>query len=521
MIQRKNMISRLHSRRLIIAIVYCCLYFFFPNLSVSFPSIQQKDSYLQERIKTGIDAMYAMRYAEATRAFDDIIVKYPNEPTGYFFRSQIHLWKFLFDYSEADYRLFLQTCDKAIAVAETSLKQHPDNTFAQTIVGAVYGFRAMANFRAENFVKATLDGRSCYNYLNEVVKKNPSEFDVYLGMGMFHFGVAAMPSVVRTAANFAGLKGNLEGGLAEIRMAAEKSLWARNDASMFLAMINAYYKRDFTQGLRYLNDLTARYPTNVPVLYSLGNVELFVRKPLSALPYYQKVAQLSDTNFRAFSAFAHYRIGECYWRLNEFEKAKGEFQRFFKGRYERSFRGNALLRLALCYEMTGNRAEAVKGYTKCVALTPFEPDDRFASRRAKTLAQKPLDAAQTQLIKGINCVESLRLQEAEQLLRPVAQNSALSKELRSEAFYNLGETCRESKRNAEAITFYLKAIELEPSEELWVMPWSYYRIAEIHANAGKIELSRSYIEKAKVFNGYDFQEWLTFLMERDATLLKG
>lgn len=508
-------------RVLVINIVCCFVLLLLPRSLSTFSDAPQKDPYLQERIATGIDAMYAMRYAEAARAFDDIIAKYPTEPTGYFFRSQIHLWKFLFDYSESDFRLFLQACDKAISVAEVSLKQRPDNTFAQTIVGAVYGFRAMANFRAENFVKATLDGRSCYNYLNEVVKSNPSEFDAYLGMGMFHFGVAAMPSVVRSVANFAGLKGDLEGGLAEIRKAAEKSIWAKNDAAMFLAMINVYYKRDFTLGLRYLNELNTRYPTNIPVLYSLGNVELFVRKPQTALPLYQKVAQLSDTNFRAFSAFAHYRIGECFWRMNDFEKAKAEFQRFFKGRYERSFRGNALLRLALCYEMTGNRGEAVKGYSKCAALTPFEPDDRFAARRAKSLVQKPLDAAQRQLIKGINCVESLRLQEAEQLLRPLADNATLSKEIRSEALYNLGESLREGNRTAEAIPLYLKAIELEPAEERWIMPWSYYRIAEIHFNAGKRELSRTYIEKTKVFSGYDFQEWLTFLIERDATLLKG
>jgi len=484
-------------------------------------SQQQADKFLKDRITNGLDAMYSMRYNDATKEFDDIIRVYPYEPTGYFFRSQIHLWKFLFDYSEPDYRLFLQMCDKAIAVAESSLKQRPNNTFAQTIVGAVYGFRAMANFRAENFMKAALDGRSCYNYLSDVQKKNPAEYDAFLGMGMFHFGIAAMPSVVRSVANFAGLKGDLEGGLTEIRMAAEKSLWAKNDAAMFLAMINVYYKRDFTQGLKYLNDLVRRYPNNVPVLYTLGNVELFLRKPQAALLYYRNVAALADTNFRAFAAFAHYRTGECLWRLNDFESAKREFQRFFKGRYERSFRGNALLRLALCYEMTGNRSEAQKGYAKCIALTPFEPDDRFAIRRAKEYAKKPLEAAQIQLIKGINCVESLRLQEAESLLRPLVENTALSNEIRSEAAYNLAEALREQKRQQEAIPLYLKAVEFEPQEERWVMPWSYYRIGEIHFNAGKYDLSRSYIEKAKVFSNYDFQEWLTFLMERDATLLKG
>lgn len=491
------------------------------SISLSSAQTLQQDSYLQERISTGLDAMYSMRYSDAARAFDDLIQKYPSEPVGYFFRSQIYLWKYLFDYSEPDYRLFLQTCDKAISVAEANLKQRPSNTFAETIVGAVYGFRAMANFRAENFMKAALDGRSCYNYLSSVQKKNPAEYDAFLGLGMFHFGIAAMPSVVRSVANFAGLKGDLDGGLAEIRTAAEKSLWAKNDAAMFLAMINVYYKRDFSQGLRYLNSLIQRYPNNVPVLYTLGNVELFLRKPQTALPYYRQVAQLADTNFRAFAAFAHYRTGECYWRLNDFENAKREFQRFFIGRYERSFRGNALLRLALCYEISGNRAEALKGYAKCIALTPFEPDDRFAIRRAKEYSKNSLSSSQIQLIKGINCVESLRLQEAESLLKPLVENVALSREIRSEASYNLAEALREQKRTLDAIPMYLKAIEAEPQEERWVMPWSYYRIAEIYYNAGKYDLSRLYIEKAKVFNGYDFQEWLTFLMERDATLLKG
>jgi tetratricopeptide (TPR) repeat protein len=500
-------------------IFWCCC--FYSSIFLAHAQPSQASPYLKERINTGLDAMYSMRYADAARAFEEIIAKYPNEPTGYFFRSQIHLWKFLFDYSEPDYRLFLQQCDKAISVAETTLKQRPDNTFAQTIVGAVYGFRAMANFRAENFMKATLDGRSCYNYLSAVVKTNPKEYDAFLGMGMFHFGVAAMPSVVRSVANFAGLKGDLEGGLAEIRMAAEQSIWARNDAAMFLAMINVYYKRDFTQGVKYLNDLLERYPSNVPILYSRANVELFVRKPQTALPLYQKVSQYADTNFRAFSAFARYRMGECYWRMNDFESAKREFQRFFKGRYERSFRGNALLRLALCYEMTGNRAEALKGYAKCTALTPFEPDDRFAIRRAKDYTKKALEGSQIQLIKGVNAVESSRFQEAEQLLRPLTENTSISREIRSEAAYNLAEALREQQRMAEAIPLYLKAVEFEPQEERWVMPWSYYRIAEIHFNAGKRDLSRSYIEKAKVFSGYDFQEWLTFLMERDATMLKG
>jgi tetratricopeptide (TPR) repeat protein len=337
---------------------------------------------------------------------------------------------------------------------------------------------------------------------------------------MFHFGIGVLPKEARYGANFAGLKGDRDAGLREIEQAASRSTWAQNDAKMFLAMINIYYMRDLTKGLRYLNDLTERYPNNIPVLYTLGNVDLLLRKPQTALQYYRRALQNADTNFRTFAAFSNYRIAESHFRMNDFENAKTSLQRFFKGKYERSFRGMALLRLALCYEIAGNRAEAQKGYLKCTQLTPFEPDDKFAIRRAKEYLKQAPETSQIQLLKGVNCVESSRFQEAEQFLRPLFENTALSKEIRSEAAYNLGEAFREQKRNEEAIKFYLKAVELEPERERWTMPWSYYRIATIHYNAGKTDLSRSYIEKAKVFSGYDFEEWLQFNMYRDVSLLK-
>jgi tetratricopeptide (TPR) repeat protein len=272
--------------------------------------------------------------------------------------------------------------------------------------------------------------------------------------------------------------------------------------------------------LKYLNDLVQRYPNNIPVLYTLGNVDMLLRKPQNALPYYRRALQNADTNFRTFTAFANYRVGEAHFRLNEFDAAKASFQRFFKGKYERSFRGMALLRLSLCYEIAGDRAEAQKGYAKCTQLIPFEPDDKFAIRRAKEYIKNAPEAAQIQLLKGVNCVESSRFSEAEQFLRPLVENTSLSKEIRSEAAYNLGESLREQGRGAEAIPLYLKAVECEPERERWTMPWSYYRIATIQYNAGKTELSRSYIEKAKVFSGYDFEEWLQFNMYRDTSLLK-
>lgn len=487
---------------------------------IGLSGINDYDPYIKERILAGVDAFYSMRYDVAMAIYDDLIVKYPTDPTGYFFRSQIFLWRYLFDYSEPDFKKFIAACDKSITVAEEALKANPDNNYARTIIGAVYGFRSVANFRAENLVKAVLDGRSCYNYLSETLKRDPKQYDAYLGMGVFHFGIAVMPSTVRFATNFAGLKGDREQGLREVGIAAEKSLFSRNDAKVFLSFIEVYFNKDYGKGFKHLQDLLDKYPNNIPTLYTMGNVQTFLKKMTYANDFYKKLITLADTNFRTFTTLANYRMGEAYFRLNDFEKSKPCFQKYFKARFERSFRGIAFYRLSLIYEMSGQRAEALKGYQKCLEVAPFEPEDKYAIRKAKERIKTPLDANEVQLIKGVNCAESSRWTEVEAYLKPIADNGSLSKELRAEACYYMGEAYRGQQRAQEAIPYYLKAVELQPERERWFMPWSYFRISEIYNAQGNREKSRAYLDKSKAFSDYDFQEPLAFLIERDVTLLK-
>ncbi len=491
-----------------------------PPMLVGAALADDYDPYVKERVIAGIDAFYSMRYDQAMVIYDEIIQKYPADPVGYFFRSQIFLWRYLFDYSEPDYKKFIAACDKAISVADEAVKANPNNNKSRTILGAIYGFRAVANFRAENLVKATLDGRSCYNYLNEALKRDPQQYDAYLGMGVFHFGIAVMPSTVKFAANFAGLKGDRESGLREVNLAADKSLFSRSDAKIFLAFIEVYFNKDYGKGYKYLQDLLQKYPNNIPVLYTLGNVETFLKKMTFANDFYKKVVQLADTNFKTFTTLANYRMGEAYFRLNDFDKGKVCLQRYFKARFERSFRGIAFYRLALMYEMGGDRANAIKGYQKCIEVAPFEPEDKYAIRKAKECLKTPLDATMIQLIKGVNCAESLRFTEVEPFLKPIVDNGSLSKEIRAEACFNMGEAMRGQQRYPEAIAYYLKAVELQPEKERWFMPWSYFRISEIYNVQGQREKSRANLDKAKAFSDYDFQEPLAFLIERDVTLLK-
>lgn len=480
----------------------------------------------ESALSAGIDALYSMRLADARAMFDSIIANNPSEPRAYLFRSLVYLWRYLFDYSTPDYAAFVAASEKAIDVAEAAMKNTNDNAaanHARMVVGLSYGFRAIANLRAENVVKGTLDARSCYNYLTDVLKRNPSEYDAYVGMGIFHFMLGAIPKNTRWLANLAGLKGDRDLGLRELQIAAEKAPFAANDAKMMLGIISVYYNNDYDKGLTYLNDLLQRYPNNIPVLYTIGNVQAYLKKLPYALEYYKRLNQVADTNFSSFVQYSSYRMGEAYFRLGDFTNAKPYLQKFLKGKMERSFRVNSLFRLALIEELEGRREQAVKGYKKATELFAIETEDQYAARKCKELAKTPMDDAQKQLWRGVNAVESLRFAEAEQTLRPLAtatNNEALSKEVRAEALYHLGEAARRQQRTAEALALYQQTIDAQPEREKWLIPWSYYQMAEIAYNAGDRNRSKALLDKARAFSGYDFENWLEFALERDVTMLK-
>jgi tetratricopeptide (TPR) repeat protein len=484
-------------------------------------SSHSNDMSAQKKLLAGIDNVYRMRFSDALAAFDDAIAHHPNEPHAYFFRASVFLWRYMFEGSEPDARRFWTASERTLQVADAAQKANPVNLHPQVIRGAMYAFRAMANFKAENFVKGTLDMRTCYNELSTVLKQDPAQYDAYLGLGMFHFVMGALPKPVRMMANLTGMKGDCALGLKELEIAAQKSLYASNDAKMCLAMLHIYFNKDYATGLRYLNEMLARYPGNVPMLYTLGNVQFFLKKMPLAIEQYKAVKRLADTNFRMFTTFANYRLGEAYFRLNDFAQAKPYFQQFFAAPFERSFRAASLLRLAMMLEMEGKRDEAVKGYRKAAEMTLFtEPEDRYAIRKAKYFLQTSLDAPQIQLVRGVNCVESARYAESETLLLPLAANTTLAADLRAEAWYYLGEAARRERRSDEALKRYQQAVEAAPLLEKWIPPFAYIRMAEIYRASGKETLAQAFVQKTRVFSGYDFEEQILFALERDISMLK-
>lgn len=470
----------------------------------------------KEVILRGIDLMYNTNFEEADNIFDQEIARNPGNPLAYYFKAEIELWKYLFDNNQDALRRFYQEADKTVQVAENALKSNPKNSLYKSIIGGAYGFRAMVNLKAENFVKASWDSKICYDNITDALKINPKETEAYVPMGIFDVVLGSIPQSVKTLANLGGLTGDKNRGVKELEVAAQKATYFKNDAKFILGLLAVYIEQDYTKGISHLKELLAKYPNNIPILYALGNIEVQLKKNTNAVYYFQKVYSLSDKSYKVFTAISSYRLGEAYFRLNDFSNAKKYMQIFVKTTTEKPFVASAFFRMGVAYEMLGDRTNAEKAYKKTLEYAKIIAEDRYAVRKAKEYLKQPLSEVTKSLIKGCNAVESNDLQSGEKLLTFVINTqSGASIEQKAEAYYQLGEGERSRNNLQISQNHFQRVLELNPQEEKWLVPFSYFRMAQNYYNLGNKELSRNYVDKARIFTGFDFHEWLKFLIERD------
>lgn len=483
------------------------------------PVVEYKRDAVQQQVLAGVDALYSMQFDKANTVFTALIEQHPKNPIGYFFRSTIYLWQYLFDKNDADLKAFLAESDRTIDVAEQAIDANANDSEAHAYLGAMYGYRALANIQAKNYLKASWDVRNSYSSLSEALKKNPKQYEAYLGMGIFNFLIGVLPKTSQVLMNVVGIEGNKERGIQQLHIAAEKALHTRNDAHFALGLLYVYYKGEYDKGLGYLKPLLQRYPNNIPLLYALGNIEAQLKKMPTAIAYYKKVLSLSNTNFKQFTVYSNFRLGEVLFRSNDFENSKQAMQKFIKANTDQPYKATALFRLAECYEILGNRQFAKQLYERTQQCMPITPEDIYAVRKANQYEQHSIDSTESQLIRGINCVESLQFDEGLRLLQSLASAATANREQQAEACYYMGEALRQQKNYSQALEMYQKVLRLTPEEERWLLPWSYFRMSQVYYAQQLPKRARETLEKAKVFSDYDFQEWLVFLLERDLSTL--
>lgn len=214
----------------------------------------------------GMNYIYNMDFANATRCFTDVQGRYPEHPAGYFLDAMQYWWKILIDKDNADkYKnTFLKKIDKTIAVCDSILERYPTDINALFFKAGAIGYRGRFWVEDKSWVSAVRDGDAAFELLKQCLFVAPSNRDIMLGTGIYNYFAAAIPEQYPIVKPLMLLmpSGDKKVGEMQLLASAKSARYASVEAKVVLLQLYYSFENRPYECLPITEELHQKYPNN-------------------------------------------------------------------------------------------------------------------------------------------------------------------------------------------------------------------------------------------------------------------
>ena len=217
-------------------------------------------------LRAGLDTLYAGQFAQAAAHFERLAVRDTTDPAPLIFEAGAYIWWA----SALDSASFeRQRIDSLLGLSIARAKAAgPGADFWHA---TALGYRARERDLHGQSWGAAKDGKAMRDLYRRLLAADSSCVDCYLGLGVYHYGLARASALARLFARIIGLgSGNAETGIRYMRRVAHEGDLAQVEATWVLAAaLVREGSRDkegrvvLEQEARgYVQRLADRYPAN-------------------------------------------------------------------------------------------------------------------------------------------------------------------------------------------------------------------------------------------------------------------
>jgi len=185
-------------------------------------------------LRAGLDTLYGGAFAAAAAYFDGLAARDTTDPAPAIFQAGAYIWwASAKDSADFEHERIDSLLGLAIARARTAGGGGPAADFW---LATALGYRARERDLHGHAWGAAKDGKAMRDLYRRVLAADSSCMDCYLGLGVYHYGLARAGALARLFAKIIGLgSGNAETGIRYMRRAAHDGDFARVEATWVLA----------------------------------------------------------------------------------------------------------------------------------------------------------------------------------------------------------------------------------------------------------------------------------------------
>ncbi len=268
------------------------------------------------------------RFVEA----DSIIAAYrqlnPVDPTGILFQAGSLVTQMTDREEEISPDLFKALIDSCLDLTEPmlALATPREQAWLHLIRGHAHAYRSIYSSHFGSFAVAIDHGFDAKGEYQEGIKADSTLYDLYFGLGSYHYWKSAKAGFLRWIGIFSNDKAK---GIRELKLAADSSLVSREAATN--ALIWVYFDNDqFDEARALVDSAMLRYPNGKAFLWPLAKALYEQDEYASALTTFQELRRrlaLQPGNYYNLIECDYY-LTRCHEQLSQKELASATAERF-------------------------------------------------------------------------------------------------------------------------------------------------------------------------------------------------
>jgi len=227
------------------------------------------------------------------------------------------------------------------------------------------------------------------------------------------------------------------------------------------------------------------------------------------------ILSMKDKSIPAVDQFVHYKLAECYFRLQDYKLAISEYLAFLKEYHDDVYIATSNYRVGLCYELFGERSTALLYYEQAAKAHHNFGDDAYSVRHASVRLKYPLAASDTLMIAAQNALKSGNYDKAINLFMMLKSQPGNSPEELAEAEFGIGSAYFEKAAYADALQEFQAIFSISLRDERWLIPWARFQSALCYLKLNNLPAAKKEFEQVLSYDDYDFENWVSFRAKRE------
>ncbi len=370
-------------------------------------SILFSQSKLDSLVSAGNEQSFQFQFKQAERTFQTLIKLYPNSSLGYYFISRNSLWFYLANKDSVSRESYLRNSKFAESKAKAEYKKYPEDVTVNYNLGNIFFLKSIYNSTEQNTMDAFWATKSAVNYFEDAIEYNPNYFEPYLPLGIIKYALGFVPGVLNWAITIAGLDGDKNEGLSDIRTAFHSCLNCKTEAAYHLGKLYTEYNAMYDSAEVLLSNIVDKFPKNELFLYQYAILQIDKRELGKAINILDRILlSNSQPKFLQTYVLSKFLKGEILFKQNKFSEAITEYEEFISQTITYDYTGVANLKIALAYEMLDEKLLAQRHYILARNGNHDIPDDYFANEKSKELFEVKFTKNDKLFIEAQNFLES-------------------------------------------------------------------------------------------------------------------